>query len=117
MSLQRLYNLDKAFSDQLDALLHEEQYVGELQKLPEGELVQLVNHLDDVGFRSVTEAQSFITSIDPDSSQSYRRDIQKVPPRVTENMWLSESPPANLRIARGYGFDFSQVAERIWRVL
>jgi hypothetical protein len=50
MSLQRLYDLDKAFADELDKLLHDEEYVHALEVLPERELVQLVNHLNNVRF-------------------------------------------------------------------
>jgi len=50
MSLQRLYQLDRSFSDELDKLFRDEKYVGELLGLPEDELIQLVNYLSDVGF-------------------------------------------------------------------
>lgn len=53
MSPQRLYNLDRSsteFSQQLYELLREKEYVDELQKLPEGELVQLVNYLNSVRY-------------------------------------------------------------------
>jgi len=53
MSLQRLYDFDRSstqFPDQLDKLLHDKEYVGGLLELPEPELVQLVNHLNNVGF-------------------------------------------------------------------
>ena len=50
MSLQRLYDLDKTFADELDKLLHDAEYVDELGRLPERELVQLVNHLNNVSF-------------------------------------------------------------------
>ena len=49
MSLQRLYQLDRSFSEKLDELLHDEIYVGELLGLPEDELIQLVNYLSVVG--------------------------------------------------------------------
>jgi len=48
---QRLYDLDRSsneFPRQLDDLLHETDYINELQNLPEGELVQLINHLNSV---------------------------------------------------------------------
>ena len=53
MSPQRLYDLNRSstqFSYQLDKLLHEKGYVDELQKLPEGELVRLVNYLNIVRY-------------------------------------------------------------------
>ena len=56
MSLQRLYGLDRSstqFSDQLDELLHDKGYLDELRGLPEIELVQLVDHVNDVGFATV----------------------------------------------------------------
>ena len=56
MSLQRLHDLDKPFSDRLDELLRDVEYVNGLRKLPEQELIQIVNHLDNVGFTSVTKA-------------------------------------------------------------
>jgi hypothetical protein len=37
-------------SDGLDKLLHDEEYVHALEELPERELVQLVNHLNNVRF-------------------------------------------------------------------
>jgi len=52
-SSQRLYDLDKSFSRELDKLLHDEKYVGGLLHLPENELIQLVNYLNDVGFPPV----------------------------------------------------------------
>ena len=48
MSLQRLYDLDRPSSAELDKLLHDEKYIDELLKLPEGELIHLVNHLSYV---------------------------------------------------------------------
>ena len=51
MSLHRLYDLDGSsaqFSDELDRLLHEKEYVDGFQKLPEGELIQLVDYLNNV---------------------------------------------------------------------
>ena len=50
MSLQRLYQLDRTFAAELDELLHDEGYVGGLLWLPEDELIELVNYLNDVGF-------------------------------------------------------------------
>jgi len=53
MSLRRLLELDRSsnqFPDQLYQLLHDKEYVECLQQLPNDELAQLVNHLDDVGF-------------------------------------------------------------------
>lgn len=50
MSLQRLYDLDRSYPDQLNQLLHDKQYVDGLRELPERELFQLVDHLNDVGF-------------------------------------------------------------------
>lgn len=67
MSLQRLYDLGRTFSDQLDKLLHDEEYVGGLQRLPKDELVQLVNHLNDVGSTSARYVQ-LIVFADPDST-------------------------------------------------
>lgn len=57
MSLQRLYDLDRTYPEQLDELLHDKQYVDGLRELPERELSQLVDHLNGVGFTSVTEAR------------------------------------------------------------
>ena len=67
MSLQRLYDLGRTVSDQLDKLLHDEEYVGGLQRLPKDELVQLVNHLNDVGSTSARYVQ-LIVFADPDST-------------------------------------------------
>lgn len=50
MSLRRLYDLDEPFPRQLDQLLHDQEYVDELRELPEPELSQLVDHLNDVCF-------------------------------------------------------------------
>ena len=47
--LQRLYDLDRSFSRDLDKLLHDEGYVDGLLQLPENELIPLVNYLNDVG--------------------------------------------------------------------
>jgi hypothetical protein len=49
----RLYELNRSsdrFPDQLYQLLHDEEHVGCLQKLPKEELDQLINYLNDVGF-------------------------------------------------------------------
>lgn len=48
--LERLYELDKAFAVQLDKILHEGEYISQLMELQEGELVQIVNYLNDVRF-------------------------------------------------------------------
>lgn len=48
--LQRLYKLDKSFAQELEKLLQNDKYVGGLLKLPEKELIQLVNYLDNVCF-------------------------------------------------------------------
>ena len=48
MSLQFLYELDRSFPNRLDKLLHDQEYVEELQGLPEQELLQLVDYLNDV---------------------------------------------------------------------
>jgi len=51
MSLQRLYDLDRwstQFPGQLNELLHDTEYVDGFQKLPKGELVELVNYLNSV---------------------------------------------------------------------
>ena len=53
MSLQRLYNLDRTFSDQLNELLHDKAYIDGLWELPDHELVQLADHLNDVRSTSV----------------------------------------------------------------
>jgi len=53
MSPRRLFELDMSsnqFPDQLYQLLNDKEYVECLQQLPDDELAQLVNHLDDVGF-------------------------------------------------------------------
>ena len=50
MSLQRLHQLDRSFPDKLDELLHDMEYIGELLRLPEDALIQIVNYLSDVGF-------------------------------------------------------------------
>jgi hypothetical protein len=116
MSLQPLYDLDRTFSDGLDKLLHDVVYVDALGRLPERELVQLVNHLNDVGFPFVAAAQ-LTTSIDHYLSRSRRWVIQKVPPRVAEDMWPSESPPHDLRIVCGQCFACPRAAGCVWRVL
>ena len=51
--VHRLYDLDRSFSRDLNKLLHDEKYVGGLLRLPEKELIQLVNYLNDVGFPPV----------------------------------------------------------------
>ena len=53
MSAQRLYDLDRSFSQELEKLLHDKEYVGELLELPGNELILLVNYLNDVGFPPV----------------------------------------------------------------
>lgn len=50
MSIQRLCDLNESSTDQLDELLRDGEYVDGLLRLPEPELVQVVNHLDNVRF-------------------------------------------------------------------
>ena len=69
MSLQRLYDLGKTFSDQLDELLHDKAYVAGLRELPDCELVQLVDHLNDVRSTSAPVIEvCLIAFTDPDSA-------------------------------------------------
>ena len=51
MLAQRLYGLDRSstrFPEQLNDLLHDEEWAGQLKLLPEGELTKLIGCLDDV---------------------------------------------------------------------
>ena len=51
MLLQRLYELDRSsarFPEELDKLLHDREWVEQLQLLPEGELVESMGYLNDV---------------------------------------------------------------------
>jgi len=51
MPAQRLYELDGSstrFPEQLDELLHDKEWVKGLELLPEGELMELVDYLDNV---------------------------------------------------------------------
>ena len=63
MSLKRLYDLDKAFPDRLDRLLHDKAYVDGLRELPDPELVQLVDHLNDVRFAYVRKVQLIVSQV------------------------------------------------------
>lgn len=66
MSLQRLLDLDRSsaqFSDQLDKLLHDKEYVAGLLELPDPELIQMVDYLNNVGFPSVIEARLMLSQI------------------------------------------------------
>ena len=59
MLAQRLYELDKSstrFPEQLDALLHDNEWVTHLQLLPEGELMELITYLNDVRLISTTRS-------------------------------------------------------------
>lgn len=49
-SLERLYELDKAFAVQLDRLLHDGRFISQLMGLQEDELIQVVGYLNDVRF-------------------------------------------------------------------
>jgi len=60
--LQRLYELDNSFALELDKLLHNDEYVGRLLRLPEKELIQLVNYLSDVRFHPVKLIKLIIAS-------------------------------------------------------
>ena len=54
----RLYELDRSsdrFPDQLYQLLHDEEHVECLQKLPKDELDRLINYLNDVRFPLTSE--------------------------------------------------------------
>lgn len=48
--LERLYKLDKAYAGELDKLLHDERYIGQLMGLQGDELIQIVDYLSDVRF-------------------------------------------------------------------
>ena len=51
MPIQRLYELDRSlakFPEQLDQLLHDEEWIATLKPAPDGELVKLAGYLDDV---------------------------------------------------------------------
>jgi len=51
MFAQRLYGLDRSstqFPEELDKLLHEKEWVEQVQLLPEDELVGVISYLDDV---------------------------------------------------------------------
>lgn len=51
MSSQRLYELDKSstrFPEQLNKLLHDREWVGYLQSLPEDELLEAMGYINDV---------------------------------------------------------------------
>jgi hypothetical protein len=48
MSLQRLYQLDRSFAKDLDRLLQDKKYQETLLNLPQNELIELVNYLNDV---------------------------------------------------------------------
>lgn len=50
MSLNRFHQLDGTYAQQLDKLLHDENYVEKLTCLKGDELVQLVDYLSDVSF-------------------------------------------------------------------
>ena len=58
MSLQRLYKLDQSYAKDLDKLLHNEGYIDELLKLPRGEVIELVNYLNDVRSPSLRNQHS-----------------------------------------------------------
>jgi len=66
MSLQRLFDLDRSsaqFPDQLDKLLHDKEYVAELLELPDSELIQLVDRLNNVGLPFAMESQLTLSQI------------------------------------------------------
>ena len=99
MALQRLYGLDKTFPDKLDELLHDGEYVKQLHALPESDLSQLVDHLNEVGFSTVTRGPADrFTFADRRPPQSHWRIIQKMPPGFAQDMWQSKSPPFRFRV-------------------
>jgi len=51
MLAQRLYGLDRSsnrFPEELDQLLHEREWVEQVQLLPKDVLVEVISYLDDV---------------------------------------------------------------------
>jgi len=51
MLAQRLYQLDRSsarFPEQLDKLLHDKEWVEQAQLLPKDELVEMIEHINDV---------------------------------------------------------------------
>ena len=60
MLAQRLYELDRSstrFPEQLNDLLHDEEWARQLKPLPEDELMELIGYLDDV--RSIPASARF----------------------------------------------------------
>lgn len=56
MPVQRLYKLNRTstrFPERLERLLHDKKWVERLQRLPEGQLVELIGYLDSVRFVSM----------------------------------------------------------------
>jgi len=84
--LQGLYQLDRSFARELEKFLQNEKHVGGLQQLPEKELIQFVNYLNDVRFHPVRLIKLIIASIDHQPFHSHWRAVQKVSTRVAEDM-------------------------------
>ena len=95
--VQHLYQLEKSFALKLDELLHNEGYLGKLLRLPDKDLMPLVNYLNDVGFPPVKSIQLIAVPLDPQPFHSHWCTIQKMSTRVAEDMWRSESSPHRLQ--------------------
>ena len=101
MSLQRLYDLDGLFPERLDELLRDNKYVEELRQLPDPELSELLDHLDEASnlfLHDSCSSDRYFT--DPSPSRSYRGFIQKVPSSVAQDMQYSEGSPYDLRVVQ-----------------
>jgi hypothetical protein len=46
--LERFHTLDRTFGGELDSLLHDETYIGQLMGLQGNELIQVLDYLSDV---------------------------------------------------------------------
>ena len=99
MLIQRLYELNRSsnqFSEQLDQLLHDKEWIPTLKLAPDDELVNLVDYLDNV--RSApTSAESYLSPVDSRLSRSDKTTVQEVPPHIAEDLRLKNDSPVNLR--------------------
>jgi len=114
--LRRLYQLDSKFAQELEKLLQNDKDVGELLRLPEKELIQFMNYLNDVSFPPAKSIQLVIASIDPRPFRSHWHVVQKMFTCVAEDMWYSKSSPHRLRRFRD-PFVFYQNLLCAWGIL
>ena len=88
LPMQRLGKLDRfsaQFPEQLDQLLHDQEWIATLKLAPDNELVKLISYLDNVRLIP-TPIKSHLSPAGSRRSRPLKTAVQEVPPRITEDL-------------------------------